>query len=602
MNVKTSFYIAFAFGIIGNSTFAQVKPELSKEISSVESGLMPVIRFEGKPLWTLESRMKHYNVPGVSIAVIKNSKVIWSKTYGLADVESKTPVNSRTLFQAASMSKPVSVYAALKEVEAGKINPDADVNTYLTSWKIPENKFTKEKKVSLKNIVSHTAGFTVSGFPGYEAGTPIPTLIQILKGESPSNTSAIVVDKLPGIPFRYAGGGYCVMQQMLIDTKGKDFPTIIKENVLLPLDMKNSTFSQPLPENQAQWAATAYTMDGQRVKGKYHIYPEMAAAGLWTTAEDLAKFVIDIQNTLNNKSHIVVSQKTAQEFTSPFIDKFEGLGIFLENKSGQAYFNHGGWNEGFSSRFIGSKTSGDGVVILTNTNKPDFIEELVRSVASVYQWPNYLPPVYKALPLTEQDFNKSIGRYQFDKYGLYRIYRENGKLLLNINDLETPMELIKVGENTYVMQNWDFTSEFVKNASTGKLELVQVLQDKTVRSKNPQMGSDEKTPLELVMEGSFDKGLQAYKNAKIKDSDHYFLSEDYLNNTGYALLSKKDFTKAIDFFRVNAILYPNSQNVYDSLGEAYVKAGQKDKAKQTYLKLLEISPKNEKAVKVLKTL
>ncbi|MDR6545097.1 tetratricopeptide (TPR) repeat protein [Chryseobacterium rhizosphaerae] len=164
------------------------------------------------------------------------------------------------------------------------------------------------------------------------------------------------------------------------------------------------------------------------------------------------------------------------------------------------------------------------------------------------------------------------------------------------------MELIKVGENTYVMQNWDFTSEFVKNASTGKLELVQVLQDKTVRSKNPQMGSDEKTPLELVMEGSFDKGLQDYKNAKIKDRDHYFLSEDYLNNTGYALLSKKDFTKAIDFFRVNAILYPNSQNVYDSLGEAYVKAGQKDKAKQTYLKLLEISPKNEKAVKVLKTL
>nr|WP_315030137.1 serine hydrolase [uncultured Chryseobacterium sp.] len=602
MKIKTSFYITLAFGMMGNSIFAQSQTELAQEISRVESGLMPVIRFEGKPLWTLESRMKHYNIPGVSIAVIKNSKIIWSRTYGLADVEAKTPVSLKTLFQAASMSKPVSAYAALKEVEAGKINPDADVNLYLTSWKVPETQFTKEKKVSLKNIVSHTAGFTVHGFGGYEPGKPIPTLIQVLNGQNPANSPAVIVDKLPGTPFRYAGGGYCVMQQMLIDVTGKDFPTVMKENVLLPLDMKNSTFSQPLPENQAQWAATAYTMDGQRVNGRYHIYPEMAAAGLWTTAEDLARFVIDIQNTLNNKSHTVISKKTAEEFTSPFIDKFEGLGIFLENKSGQIYFNHGGWNEGFSSKFIGNKTSGDGIVILTNTNKPDFIEELVRSVASVYHWPNYLAPVYKTLSLKEQDFSRTIGRYRFDKYGLYRIYRENGKLLLNINDLETPMELIKVGENKYVMQNWDFTLEFVKDPTTGKLELVQVLQDKTIRSKSPQMSSDEKTPLEFVMDGDFEKGLQAFQKAKSETPDHYFLSEDYLNNVGYALLGKKDFTKAIGIFRVNSILYPDHANVYDSLGEAYLKAGQKDKAKQTYQKLLEINPDNEVAIKALKTL
>ncbi|WES98388.1 beta-lactamase family protein [Chryseobacterium arthrosphaerae] len=602
MKAKTPFYIAIVMGILGNPLSAQNKSETDREIAKVESGLMPVTRFEGEKLWTLVSRMKHYNVPGVSIAVIKNSKVIWSKTYGLADVESNIPVNSRTLFQAASMSKPVSVYAALSILKKRKLDPDADVNTYLTSWKIPDNQFTKDKKVSLKNIASHTAGFTVSGFPGYEPGKPVPTLIQVLNGQNPANTSAVVVDQVPGKSFRYAGGGYCVMQQMLIDIEKKDFPTIMKENVLQPLDMKNSTFVQPLPESQVQWAATAYNMDGKRVQGRYHTYPEMAAAGLWTTAEDLAGFVIDIQNTLGNKSTNIVSQKTAEEFTSPFFDKFEGLGIFLENRKGETYFTHGGWNEGFSSRFIAGKTSGDGVVILTNTNKPDFIEELVRSVAAVYHWPGYTNPVNKILPLKEEDFRHSVGRYRFNNYGLYRVYREKGKLMMSINDIENPVELIKVGENAYTTRNWDYRSEFVKNIETGKPELVQVLQDKTIHSRNPQLGKDENTPLELILEGNFDKGLAAFRKAKTENSDHYFLSEDFLNNVAYSQLREKKYTKGIDVFRTINALYPENKTVYESLGEAYLKAGKKENAKQAYRKALEINPENENAAKALKTL
>ncbi|MBV8325200.1 serine hydrolase [Chryseobacterium sp.] len=587
---------------MGTPISAQVKSEINKKISEVESGLMPGTRFEGEALWTLASRMKYYNVPGLSIAVIKNSKVIWSKTYGFADVESKTPVTSKTLFQAASMSKPVSVYAALKVVEQGKLDPDADVNTYLTSWKIPENQFTKEKKVSLKNIASHTAGFTVSGFPGYESGKQIPSLIQVLNGQNPSNTSAVIVDQAPGKSFRYAGGGYCVMQQMLIDIEGKGFPDIMKDNVLVPLGMKNSTFVQPLPETQMQWAATAYDMDGKRVQGRYHIYPEMAAAGLWTTAEDLARFVIDVQNTLSNTSNNVISKKMAEEFTSPFFDKFEGLGIFLENRNKEAYFTHGGWNEGFSSKFIGSKTSGDGVVILTNTNKPDFIEELVRSVAAVYKWPGFVNAAHQILPLTEEDFSRNVGRYQFDHYGLFRVYREKEKLMLITNDILDPMELLKVRKNTYAARNSEFTFEFVKNVQTGKLELVLVLQDKTVRSRNPQMENEEKTPMELIMAGNFDQGTEAFRKAKSDNPDHYFLSEDFLNNIGYDLIREKRTTQAIDVFRTLALLYPENKGVYNGLGEAYLKAGQKEKAKQTYLKALEINPENENAAKALKAL
>ncbi|MCT2408797.1 serine hydrolase [Chryseobacterium antibioticum] len=600
MKSKAPFYTALIIGMTFVPLHAQTTSRLNNEISKVEAGLMPAVRFQGEPLWTLEARMKHYNVPGVSIAVIKNSKVIWTKTYGFADVESKIPVNSKTLFQAASMSKPVSVYAALTEVEAGKINPDADVNSYLKSWKIPENEFTKEKKVTFKNVVSHTAGFTVSGFPGYETGKPIPTLVQVLSGQSPANTPAVFVDKTPGTPFRYAGGGYCVLQQMLIDLEGKDFTTIMKEKVLLPLDMKSSTFSQPLSHVQAQFAATAYNQDGVKVPGKSHTYPEQAAAGLWTTPEDLAKFVIDVQNTLSGKSSKIISQKTAEQFTTSFIDPFMGLGIFLEDRRGHMYFHHGGWNEGFSSRFIASKTSGDGIVVLTNTNKPDFVEELVRSVAEVYHWPLFNAAVQKIVSLNKDDF-KSVGRYKNGKYGFSRVYNENGKLMIAYNT-ETPVEMIKVGENKYAFRDWDLTIKFVKNADSGKTDIVQVYSNGKIKSTEDQMSADDKTPLELVLDGSFDKGLEAYQKAKTEEADNDLLSEGYLNGVGYKMLGNKEFTKAIDIFRVNAALYPKSENGYDSLGEAYLKAGQKDKARESYQKVLDINPKNENAAKILKSL
>lgn len=592
--------LAFTFGGMILPASAQTKSNSKDDISKVESGLMPAVRFKGEPLWTLESRMKHYEIPGMSIAVIKNSKVIWSKSYGFADVESKTPVESNTLFQAASISKPVSAYAALKTVASGKLNPDADVNSYLKSWKIPENEFTKEKKVSLKNILSHTAGLTGHGFAGYEAGQPLPSVNQILNGQKPANSPAVVVDKLPGASFRYSGGGYTIMQQLLMDLEDKDFASIMAEKVLTPLKMKNSTFVQPLPAAQASFAATAYSVNGARVPGKYHTYPEQAAAGLWTTAEDLAKFVIDIQNTVNHKSTLVLSQKMADAFTTPFIESFIGLGIFLENKNGQVYFSHGGWNEGFSSKFVGNKTNGDGIVVLTNTNKPEFIEELIRSVASVYQWPDYTIPAYTILPLTQQDFN-NVGRYKSNKYGVYKIYTENGKLMM-INNIESPVALLKVSENTYALRGMDFKVQITENTKTGTKELTLVSQDEPARPGNPQLKNDEKVPLELLLDGSFEKGLKAYQKAKTDDPNHPSLSEDYLNRLGYNLLNQKDFTKAIAIFRVNTLLYPNSGNVYDSLGEAYMNTGEKDKAKQNYQKALELDPKNENAAQILKTL
>ncbi|WP_053003601.1 serine hydrolase [Sphingobacterium sp. Ag1] len=589
------------FAILVSTACAQTAPQKIKEISHVESSLIPPVRFEGEPAWNIKSRMEFYQVPGVSIAVIKNAEILWSKTYGFADLDSKTPVRSNTLFQVASMSKPVSAYAALKEVELGKLASNADVNLYLKSWKIPENNWTRAKTVTFKNILSHTAGLTVSGFPGYRTTDPIPTAVEVLSGLKPANTPMVYVDKLPGLNFRYSGGGYTVLQQMLVDIEGKDYSSIMEEKVLSPLGMKNSTFAQPLPELKKQFAATAYTVDGKKVEGRYHVYPEQAAAGLWSTAEDYARFVIDIQRTLNGKSSTIISKKMAEEFTSPYIEPIIGLGVFLEDYDGSSYFCHGGWNEGFSSYFVGNKTSGDGVVILTNTNKPEFINELVRAVALTYQWPNYLAPINKILPLSSQELNVNSGRYRSGKYGVIRVYSQSGKLM-SVQNLDKPVELVKVSANTFVMRDRNVNVVFSKDTESGQYELIQVLRDKKIYSKNPKVDANDRTPLELILEGNFEDGLKAFQKAKEQDSDDELLSEGFLNGAGYELLNQHKINQAIDIFKVNTVLYPKSENVYDSLAEAYLKSGQIDSAKKNYQKVREINPKNERVSKILETL
>lgn len=583
------------------SLFAQSGSDTKEMIKKVESGLIPVLRFEGDSVWTIESRMKHYGVPGLTIAVIKNSKIAYVKNYGITDKTSKQPVTSQTLFQAASISKPVSAYAALKEVERGKINAEENVNSYLKTWKLPDNEFSKTKKVNLKHLLSHSGGVTVGGFRGYAAGDSIPTLIQVLNGEKPANSPAIRLDKIPGGTLRYSGGGYCVMQQMLIDIEGKPYPELMKALVLGPLDMKSSTYDQPLSAGQLKFAATGYLPNGSEVPGKRHTYPEMAPAGLWTTATDLAKFIIDVQATLKGDSHKVISQTMAQQMVSPFIEPFEGLGIFLEKRNETQYFNHGGWNEGFSSQIFANTKNGDGVAILTNGNQPELVYELVRAVATTYNWPDFQSPIYKKLALDAADFNKAVGRYQTDTYGQTKVYEQQGKLFVQ-NNAETAAELFKVGADTYVQKGREQKLKFLTNPADQKTYIFYSMFNEPFRYDNPRMTTEAHTPYSLILEGRFEEGLAAFKKGKIDHPDHGMLSVSYINHQGYQLLHAKMYKKAIAIFLINTLLYPEVGDVFDSLGEAYLANGDKSLALENYKKALKLDPGNENAAKIVKSL
>jgi CubicO group peptidase (beta-lactamase class C family) len=390
-------------------------PALSTRIRNVRDGLLPAVVLKGEPLlpMRLKDRMAFYKVPGVSIAVVHRGQVEWALGFGFAALPRGVASSAATLFQAGSISKPVAAVGALGLVEEGKLSLDEDVNARLKSWHVPDSEFTRTKKVTLREILSHSAGLTMHGFPGYATGDKVPTLVQVLDGEKPANTAPIRVDTEPGTTWRYSGGGFTVLQQLIIDVTGKRFEDYMKEAVLQPFGMNDSTFSQQLSERQKVHAAVPYGRDREPIAGGAHIYPEMAAAGLWTTATDLALFITCMQSALAGKSS-VLTREMAQQMLSPQFGKW-GLGIGVSQHGGVRRFEHGGVDEGFEAYLVGFD-NGEGAVVMTNAvGGSALANEILLSIAHQYAWsdPESRPRERSAITLPPSALKPNAGQYRF---------------------------------------------------------------------------------------------------------------------------------------------------------------------------------------------
>ena len=335
----------------------------------------------------IAAQMKERGIPGVALAVVENSTIVREQAYGWSDKGRQIPVTTATLFQAASVSKAVSAMGVLRLVEEGKVSLDDNINAKMRSWSLPENRFTREHPVTLRLILSHNAGITVSGFEGYKPGAAIPTLLQILDGKRPANSRPIRVDEVPGSEYRYSGGGYLVMQQMMIDVTGQPFAGYMESAVLKPLGMTSSTFVQPLPDRWIARAATGYTGSPPKaVAGRWRIKPELAAAGLWTTAGDLARWLIGVQKSLAGRSNPVISQSMTREMLMKQAG-FTGLGV---NVGGDPLrFGHNGSNAGYEAVTVAFADSGQGAVIMINANANVNVWKniVIEAIAEQYQWP-----------------------------------------------------------------------------------------------------------------------------------------------------------------------------------------------------------------------
>ena len=379
---------------------------------AVEISLKDKVQIAGleNPMYRLEERMAHYQVPGVSIAVIEAGKIAWAKGYGIANSDSGSLVDTSTLFQAGSISKPVAGMGALALVDKGDLSLDADINTWLSEWKVEENQYTQSEKVTLRRLLTHTAGLTVHGFPGYHPDSLLPGTIQVLTGAG--NTPAVVVDTPPGSLWRYSGGGYTVMQLAIEQTTGIAFEDFLQQTVLQPLGMQHSTYANPLPVARHPQASAAYDRTGVIIPGSWHNYPEKAAAGLWTTPMDLARYLMAIQQAMEGKKHPVLSTEMVQAMLQPDQNNW-GLGPALSGSGDLLRFGHGGKNAGFTNNMTAFVRGGRGAVVMTNADRGNgLIQEILQAIAEVYQWPDYNPIQKTVAVLTLGQQQEITGIYE----------------------------------------------------------------------------------------------------------------------------------------------------------------------------------------------
>ena len=366
------------------------------EVQAVIEGVQMPNR-QGLDVLTLEQVMERFGVPGISVAVIHDFDVHWAKGYGIADVETGAPVDVETLFQAASISKPVTAMAAMVAVQEGRFSLDDDINAILRSWQLPGSGFTDDRPVTPRLLLSHTAGLGDGhGFPGYDPEMPRPTAVQILNGEGPSNVEAVTMVRTPLSAMHYSGGGTTIMQLALADVYGEPFPELMRKTVLEPAGMTTSTFVQPLPRDRDANAARAHANGKPMGGAKWHVYSAMAAAGLWANARDLARFAIEVQRAARGDPDRVITAASAAEMLSPVGVGDFAVGFSIARQGQGWYFSHSGGNWGFTCYLVAHKVKGYGVAVMTNSaGGGEVFREVVERVQRAYGWDSQDKPVLR---------------------------------------------------------------------------------------------------------------------------------------------------------------------------------------------------------------
>jgi CubicO group peptidase (beta-lactamase class C family) len=438
-------------------------------IAAIENGLLPPIVIKGRstPAQTLATRMAQLKVPGVSIAYFDRGRIVWARGYGLADVAGGRPVTPETLFQAGSISKPLTASAALRLVQAGKLDLDQDVNARLQGWKVPENAFTAQQKVTLRRLLSHGAGLTVHGYNGYRRDEPVPTTVQVLNGQPPANSRPVVVEAVPGSAWAYSGGGYVLTQLLLSETTGMSFPDLMRREVLAPVGLAHSTYQQPLPEPLWGRAATGYRRNGEPVAGNWYVYPEMAAGGLWTTPSDLARWAIEIQNDAAGRSHRLLSQAMARQMLTHQIGPW-GLGFQLTDQNGTRRFGHGGDDQGFQNDLEAFTTgSGQGVAIMTNGDAGiDLIPEILHAVARAYGWKALQPEERAVVAVDPAILARYAGPYEIAGLAKVTVTLKDGRLFADVPALAPePFELMAQSPTQFFITSNGLEAQFVTDAA-----------------------------------------------------------------------------------------------------------------------------------------
>lgn len=327
-------------------------------------------------------RMDFYKVPGMSLAVVEDGN-IQTKCFGVCDRDTGKAVNDETLFQAASISKALFAAAVLRLAEAEIIDLDQDIRKYsdVSFYKTFDK---KDHIVTLRGLLGHISGFNISSFMGYLNTMEIPTVDQILKGQFPANNVSLFMQTAPNTEWMYSGGGFILAQKVICDVLGEPFEHIMREWVLLPLGMRQSTFAQPLDTHVHTNYASGYDVYNMKIIGDFSIMPELAAAGLWTTPGELLLFGAEIMRAAEERSSFLSKESVCAMMTKTLPGALTGLGLFAPDENPNGYFEHSGANLGYVAEMCFQVKAQKGFVAMVNSSVSNgFMNELENAVGSL---------------------------------------------------------------------------------------------------------------------------------------------------------------------------------------------------------------------------
>lgn len=538
MKLKTLLSISLCLTV--GSLLAQNKysKEIEAQIKQFENNLSGRVIINGKPDNILD-RMAYYKVKGVSIAVIENYQLVWAKGYGWADEKEKRPVTPSTLFIPGSISKTFNAIGVLKLAQEKKLDLNTDINTYLKSWKFPYDSISKGKKITLKHLLSHSAGLSFHGSDGYSRTAKIPTLQQILEGQPPSSSLSVRSEFEPGLYHQYSNGGIVITQLMVTDITKQPYEKFMYNNVLKPLGMTNSFFNQPPPNDKLHLIATGYNEDGTALATKYNIIPEQAAGGLWTTPSEVSKFIIETQLAMEGKSTKVLSSEMTNLQLTPTVDEVSALGIFIDKRKNTKYFTHDARNYGYFGVYYGSMEGGNGVVVFANSYNVGLLPEIANSIASVYKWKDFYTPVYKnEISVPESILKKYTGVYLYEGK-LASVFKKQDGYYYYADGIASKM--LFSSDLDFFNQEFPSEKSFILDGFGNVTGYARKL-----------------------------NGVERLPATKVVSVDTIKAKQGELNGIGWHLLETKRFADAILYLKRATELEPNDNGAINNLAHGYL--------------------------------
>jgi CubicO group peptidase (beta-lactamase class C family) len=338
---------------------------------------------------TVEQTMLKHGLHGLSVAVIENYRVSWSRAWGVKSSDGEEKIDVSTAFNIASIAKPVTATLVAMLAEKGLIDLDESVSTYLRRWQLPNSEHTRSVDITLRHLLSHTSGATQHGYKDFYAGEKVPTVVDVLNGGNLPGTEKLDIDFKPGSHWRYSGGGYVIAQIAVEDHLQRSLAELAAEFIFQPLEMRNTTMLRPDEVGFLRNVAKAHDESGAVISTGLPICPQISASGLWSTPTDMGRFLIEMQNALRGSQTEIVSHAVAKLVTSEILDGF-GLGWALFDPVGyMEAFSHGGANTGTGGRVYATMDGGNGIALFgngPNSIREPVLEKFRESIVDAYDW------------------------------------------------------------------------------------------------------------------------------------------------------------------------------------------------------------------------